>query len=310
MLCACAATAAGQNPGAMMYISFDQSGAGGLVHQYTPFTYESFRAYVCLTGISGGVSSASFSLADPTALCPGQFAPPTFVNLLPYAEGEWHSGITVSSPECLSGPVVVLGYLQLFTIAPGDCCIEILNHPDYPRWVTDCQDPVQLNHFNVLSNGEIGGAYCPVVLDYDTYVVCEPQEPPNATHPPSYWYRVGSDENHYPSEFRVQVFDSDPTNYTNWVDPGVPPDQWTHSFEYDGENTWVVWNGSMPILFGEVMFGFDNPNPADWGAWELGAYSSEQFSDYSDGYGYRVHVPVVPTPVEDASWSCIKALFR
>ncbi len=124
------------------------------------------------------------------------------------------------------------------------------------------------------------------------------------------WYRARADYGAYPHVFRVQVFDPDPANYTNWVSPGYGPDQWTYGLEYDGENMWAVWSGNIPLMGGEVMFGFDNPNPPTWSAWELGSYSSEDFSDYSDGYGYRVHVPVASSPVEDVGWATIKALFR
>jgi len=307
---ACTASGFGENPRVGAYISFDQTGAGGWIHEYEATPYESFRAYVCFSQIDGGITAVSFMLTDVMVECPGEFAPPVFVNLLPCGFGAWNTGITLGSLECVTGQVVVAGYLELLPFGSPDCCIELLDHPDYPRWVVDCQAPGQLNYYGIFSHGAVGNAYCPPGDEHYVYVVCEPQEPPNPTHPPTYWYRVGSDYADSPQVFRVQVFDSNPENYTNWVSPYSGPDQWTYGLEYDGENTWAVWSGAVPIMGGEVMFGFDNPNPAAWGDWQFGSYSSEDFSDYPDGYGYRVHVPVASTPVEDVSWTTIKALFR
>ena len=306
LVAACTAFGSGENPRVGACISFDQTGAGGLVHEYQATPFELFRAYVCFSQIDGGITAVSFMLTDVMAEFPGEFAPPTFVSLLPNSVGAWNTGITLSSPECLTGQVVVVGYLELFPFVSPNCCIELLDHPTYPRRVVDCQDPGETNRYRVISHGALGDVYCPSVPEYRLYVLCEPQEPPNPTHPPTYWYRAGSDYVDYPTVFRVQVFDPNPENYTNWVSPG----EWTYGLEYDGENTWAVWSGSIPILGGEVMFGFDNPNPATWGDWQFGSYSSEDFSDYSDGYGHRVHVPVASTPVEDVSWTTIKALFR
>ena len=307
---ACTAFGVGENPRVGAYISFDQTGAGGLIHEYQATPYVPFRAYVCFSQVDGGITAVSFMLTDVSVECQGEFAPPAFVSLLPNSVGAWYAGITLSSPECLTGQVVVVGYLELFPFGSPNCCIELYDHPDYPRWVVDCQDSGQLNYYQIFSHGAIGDAYCPADHEDRVYVVCEPQEPPNPTHPPTYWYRARTWYGAYPQAFRVQVFDPNPENYTNWVSPYSGPDQWTYGLEYDGENMWAVWRGSVPLMGGEVMFGFDNPNPPTWSAWELGSYSSEDFSDYSDGYGYRVHVPVASTPVESVGWATIKALFR
>lgn len=308
---ACTAFGVGENPRVGAYISFDQTGAGGLIHEYQATPYVPFRAYVCFSQVDGGITAVSFALTDVMAELPGAFVYVVFVNLLPDGVGACHTGITLTSPECMAGQLVVVGYLELLpAVVSYDYCIELLDHPDYPRRVVDCQDPGQVNYYQIFSHGAINGAYCPADYEDRVYVVCEPQEPPNPTHPPTYWYRARADYGAYPQVFRVQVFDPNPEDYSNWVSPYSGPDQWAHSLEYDGENTWAVWSGSIPLMGSEVMFGFDNQNPPVWGDWQLGSYSSEDFSDYSDGYGYRVHVPVASTPVEDVSWTTIKALFR
>lgn len=305
---ACTAFGFGENPNVGAYISFDQTGAGGWIHEYQPTPHEPFRAYVCFSQIDGGITGVAFKLTDVMAECPGAFESATFVNLLTYGAGAWNTGIALASAECLTDHAVVVGYLELVPLGPG-CCIELQDHPDWPRWVVDCQEPGQIDYYTVLSHGAVGDAYCPPGEDH-VFVVCEPQEPPNPTHPPTYWYRadIGNDA---AGIFRVQVFDLNPENYTNWVFPySGPDDPWTYGLEYDGENTWAVWSGYVPIMQGEFTFSFDNPNLPTWGHWQFGSYYSEDFSTYPDGYGYRVHVPVATTPVEHTSWGTIKALFR
>jgi hypothetical protein len=43
----------------------------------------------------------------------------------------------------------------------GECCIEILEHPDWPRLVSDCRDPAEYDEWCVKSHGSVGGATCP-----------------------------------------------------------------------------------------------------------------------------------------------------
>jgi hypothetical protein len=43
----------------------------------------------------------------------------------------------------------------------GDCCVNILDDPAFPRWVVDCTLPNGLVDFYcVLENGTIGAADC------------------------------------------------------------------------------------------------------------------------------------------------------
>jgi hypothetical protein len=154
---------AGGNPNIQAYISFDQSGAGEEVFEYTPTLYTTFNAYFVLSCLDLGMTVVSFELSDPMVDCPGAFAPPSFTNLLPgnLAIGTWNTGITIASTECMTGTVVV-GYLALFPVSATPCCLQIVDHPQYPRWVVDCTQPNGLvDYYCVVSHGSINGATCP-----------------------------------------------------------------------------------------------------------------------------------------------------
>jgi hypothetical protein len=160
MVAALAVTAlAGGNPNVKGYISFD---AAAPVHEVMPVAFTTVNAYICFTDLDMGLTSASFMVTDVASVCPGVFAPPSFVNLLPgdLAIGNVFTGITVASTGCEAPPTVCVGYVSLFYLG-GECCLELLDHPEYPRWVTDCNDPAQVDFYCVLSHGSIGGAPCP-----------------------------------------------------------------------------------------------------------------------------------------------------
>ena len=158
---------AGGNPNVQAYVSFDQTGAGGLVHQYDMTMYQGFNAYFCFTGLDMGLTVVSFKINNPMAECTSDvggplFASQSFTNLLDLMAGDPYTGMSLASTTCRPAPLVVVGYLNLFPIAVGDCCVHILDDPDFPRWVVDCTLPNGLVDFYcVLSNGTIGGADCP-----------------------------------------------------------------------------------------------------------------------------------------------------
>jgi hypothetical protein len=160
MMAALTVTAlAGGNPDVKGYITFDPAGQ---VHEATPAPYTSVNAYICFTDLGMGLTSASFRVTDVMTACPGSFAPPSFVNLLPgdLAIGNVFTGITVASTGCEAPPTVCVGYVSLFYLGVP-CCLELLDHPEYPRWVTDCNDPAQVDYYCVLAHGSIAGAPCP-----------------------------------------------------------------------------------------------------------------------------------------------------
>ena len=150
---------AGGNPNVVAYIDFDPPNR---IHAVDPAPYSTFNAYVCFGDLDMGLTSASFAIQDPLVSCPGAFAPPSFTNTLPgdLAIGNIWTGITLSSTGCEDPPEVCVGYLTLFYLGVP-CCIEILDHPDYPRWITDCNDPAQVDFYCLSSHGSIGGASCP-----------------------------------------------------------------------------------------------------------------------------------------------------
>lgn len=155
-----------------IFIDFDPPNR---VHTVNPDPYTSVRAYVVgdfmLEG-AYGFAGICFMLSDPSSDCPGSFAPPSFTNLLPgnLAIGTWDTGITIASTECLTDYPVSIGYLDLYYLG-GACDLMILDHPDYPRWVIDCQDPGQVFYYCVRMHGGIGKEAivgdCPVVAVED-----------------------------------------------------------------------------------------------------------------------------------------------
>ena len=153
---------AGGNPAVKAYVSFDQTGAGGLEHNYAMTQYVGFNAYFCFSDLDMGLTVVSFMINNPLVECPGLFASQSFTNLLDIIVGDPFTGMSLASTTCRPGPVEVVGYLNLFPIAVGDCCVVILDDPDFPRWVVDCTLPNgEVDFYCVLSNGTIGAADCP-----------------------------------------------------------------------------------------------------------------------------------------------------
>jgi hypothetical protein len=154
---------AGGNPDVQIYVSFDQSGAGGLEHSYTMTPGEPFNAYICVTELDMGLTGVSFALTDPDAENPGMFLIQSFVNDLDVAVGDFDTGISLASQTCRTEEVVVVAHFVLFPLTAGDFCIEIKDYPAFPRWVVDCTQPDGLVDFYcVFQNGTIGAGVCPV----------------------------------------------------------------------------------------------------------------------------------------------------
>ena len=150
---------AGGNPNVKGYIDFSPPDR---LHAYTPAPYETFSAYICFGDLDMGLAGCSFMINDVLLDCPGVFSPPSFTNILPgdLAIGNYLTGITLASTECMTDADVCVGYVTLFYLG-GECCIELLDHPDYPRWVLDCNDPAEVDFYCVLSHGSVGGIVCP-----------------------------------------------------------------------------------------------------------------------------------------------------
>jgi hypothetical protein len=172
---------AGQNEGCYAYITVDPAGdEAGVVGSLTPYSLSS--VYVCLGGISEvegeGVTVVSFLLNSVTVECPGVMGSQSFVSLLPGGlaiapNGAFAApGVTVSSTDCMPGPVVVVGKIEGFYLG-GACCFKILDHGEYPRWVVDCQPIGVVDYYCVYSHCAVGGAVCP-----DGDPDCPPQGTP------------------------------------------------------------------------------------------------------------------------------------
>jgi hypothetical protein len=157
----CVPAFAGGNPSAQIYISFDQTGAGGLVHDYTMTPMVAFNAYVCVTELDSGLTGVSFALTNVLTDYPGMFMVASFTNMLDVPVGDVFTGISLASSTCRTDEVVVVGNLFLFPAMAGDLCLEIKDHPAFPRWVIDCEDPADLDFYCVLEHGTIGTGTCP-----------------------------------------------------------------------------------------------------------------------------------------------------
>ncbi len=157
----CAPAFAGGNPDVRCYVSFDQSGAGAPVHEYTMTQYVGFDAYFCFTGLDMGLTVVTFRINNPMTEYPGLFASQSFTSLLPVMVGDPFLGMSLAATECQTDEIVLVGFLNLFPTAVGPACVEILEDPDFPLWVVDCTQPNGLVDFYcVLQNGAIDGADC------------------------------------------------------------------------------------------------------------------------------------------------------
>jgi hypothetical protein len=174
LIFATAASPQGHNPDVTAYISFDPSGDHA-VNTISPAPYSTVNAYVCLTSLNAGMTTMSFRVKDVVTECPGVMATQMFVNMLPGNlaigipfDGE---GITVASTECMAQNPLVVGYCSYFYLG-GDCCIELLDHHDYPRWVVDCQDPGWVNQYCLYRHGYVNSGECWTEVD-----ICPPVVP-------------------------------------------------------------------------------------------------------------------------------------
>ncbi len=159
---------AGDNPQVYAYISFDPAGDPEQ-NAVTPAPYSAVHAYVCLGCIEGGMTVISFGLNNVMVECPGVMATQAFVNLLPggLMIGDPFDGIgaTIASTECMPMDPVIVGYGSYFYLG-GACCIEIVDHAQYPRWVVDCNDPGQVDLYCLKGHGLVGAtATCPDAED-------------------------------------------------------------------------------------------------------------------------------------------------
>ena len=131
-------------------------------------------------------------------------------------------------------------------------------------------------------------------------LLCELQRGEQPTPPHTFWYDVTPGDAGR-CDFHVQVFDPDPTNYTN---VSLPAATWQFAVHPVGDSWWASWwdPGCENAIFDTFRFQFQNTSGAVWSEWTttIGA-SSHPYLDVvdftgrhflePDGYGGRVHVP-------------------
>jgi hypothetical protein len=170
LVCLAGMAQAGDNPSVYAYISFDPAGSEADSVLVAPAPYTTVSAYVCLAWVEGGMTTISFAINNVVAQCPGVMATQSFANLLPGNLGigdAFVGGITVAATECMDTWVVVIGRVDCFYLG-GDCCIEILDHADYPRWVVDCNEPGLVDFYCLKNHGKVQGTGVPTcVTDLD-----------------------------------------------------------------------------------------------------------------------------------------------
>lgn len=150
----CAGTAVA-NPiiGEWIYVDYDPS---NFVHSTYPAPYSVVDAYIMmdLTGsMETGFTTVSFKLF----VSPDTAINPSFTNLLPgnLGIGSWDTGITLASTECITAfPAQIGRFTFVYAGIPGD--VAIYDHPDYARWVVNCQEPGQVFYYCVYSFGGVG----------------------------------------------------------------------------------------------------------------------------------------------------------
>ena len=130
LICASVAFAGG-NPQVRAYIDFDPP---NYVHDVTAEPYVTVSAYVCLDQLDDGMTTVSLCIDNPVESCPGCIATAAWVKLLPGGFGgapPWSpSGYTVAADQCMTDAVTLVGRIEMFYLG-GQCCIELLNHPDW-----------------------------------------------------------------------------------------------------------------------------------------------------------------------------------
>jgi hypothetical protein len=159
LLLACSAYGGG-NPDIRVYFDFDPP---NYVHEVYPALYTDVQAYLCLDNVDEGVTTVSFRMDSPDEACPGVLLAPNWVDYFPSGMipvDPWPNGIIVVSEECLTSDPLLVGCVTVFYLG-GACCLEILDHVEYPRWVRDCSEPTDVDSYCVLAHGSIGGPVCP-----------------------------------------------------------------------------------------------------------------------------------------------------
>ena len=174
---------AGGNPNVVGYIDFDPPNR---VHEVMPAPYTTATAYICFGDLDMGLAGCSFMVNDVGVTCPGVFAPdPGFTNLLPgdLAIGNYLTGVTLASTDCMNVDSdagreyidpVIFASISLFYLG-GECDVMILDHPEYPRWILDCDDPAGIDFYCIWTHGGVNKAALPGDAECDASTPVEAQ---------------------------------------------------------------------------------------------------------------------------------------
>ena len=152
---------AGGNPGVRAYFDFDPP---NYVHSLEAWpAYTTVTAYLCVDSLQEGMTAFAFRMEHPADSNPGVLATGGWSSMLPGGiippGPPWPYGI-VEVSVCVTENPTVIGRLDCFYLG-GAACLEILDHPDYPRWVVDCSQPANIDFYCVLAHASIGGGVCP-----------------------------------------------------------------------------------------------------------------------------------------------------
>lgn len=155
---------AGQNPDIRCYVDYDPP---NYVHRADPTIGVPTEAYIVLDGFGScdpgvGMTAISIKITPDAGIASFIIYECLLTDCL--AIGAWENGTTVSATECMvcdgsTGPeypgIVLVAKMTIFpTGVAGDILIE--DHPDFPRWVVDCQTPVpEVDLYCVLYHGAL-----------------------------------------------------------------------------------------------------------------------------------------------------------
>ena len=147
---------AGGNKDVRAYITFDPD---SLVHRADPAPYTPTTCYVMLDSLAMGTTGVSLfiEVTDGASLVTGYTKPAGWLEM-PYPSGDFWTapGVTFATggEGCVTDQPVVVARISLLPSGrPGD--IMIRDHGAFPRDVTDCHVPPQIDDYRVLSHGAL-----------------------------------------------------------------------------------------------------------------------------------------------------------
>jgi hypothetical protein len=124
-------------------------------HRIDPMPGQQVDAYV-VVDLSMSYIQEMRSVSFALSVTPAMAGNPVFTNLLDHAVGDWRTGITLSTEDCIDAFPAVVGRLTFVYLGvPGD--VQILDHPTRPRWIEGC-DAGTLVIYCVYSPGGVGKA--------------------------------------------------------------------------------------------------------------------------------------------------------